>query len=234
MKKIVHILSKKWPEYLIESVVIVTSILGAFALDNWNENRKENLNRIELVQSIIQDLSIKREEIEKDIRLISKVDSLVKVTVPIWEAKHTLDPKAIPSLIQLIGVERVYFGGLRNPYSADASSDIWGQLPDSILLKISNLHIQRFESVKVRYEILAAQSQSITMDYLVPNNLHRRNQDPSDLHQIIMRDPERFISYVILFDNHLSRILRELQLTLSDLESTQEAMIQYLQIISEK
>ena len=48
MKRILTTLSQKWPEYLIESIVIVASILGAYALDNWNEQRQreEKLNAL--------------------------------------------------------------------------------------------------------------------------------------------------------------------------------------------
>ena len=43
MKSIIKALRKNWAKYLIEALVITFSIIGAFILDNWNEERKNFL-----------------------------------------------------------------------------------------------------------------------------------------------------------------------------------------------
>jgi hypothetical protein len=56
MKRIFQTLSQKWPEYLLEILVLIIGIYGAFVLDNWNEKRKDQLTEQELFIKLKSDL----------------------------------------------------------------------------------------------------------------------------------------------------------------------------------
>ena len=61
MKRVLTTLSEKWPEYLLEIIVLIIGIYGAFVLDNWNEDRMNE----EAIRKIIQQVD---RELEKDIQ----------------------------------------------------------------------------------------------------------------------------------------------------------------------
>ncbi|MFT4737905.1 MAG: hypothetical protein ACI8QD_002545 [Cyclobacteriaceae bacterium] len=68
MRRILTTLSHKWPEYLIEAIVIVASILAAYALDNWNEDRKELSKETKILKELIKGLEEDRRDIDYNLK----------------------------------------------------------------------------------------------------------------------------------------------------------------------
>jgi hypothetical protein len=57
-------LKKEWYRYLIEILVVILGIMGAFTLESWRELRKEHSVRQELYRDFIQELATDMEDIQ--------------------------------------------------------------------------------------------------------------------------------------------------------------------------
>ena len=67
MKRILTTLSQKWPEYLLEIIVLIIGIYGAFALENWRDDRNELKKERKYLESLLIDLKEQSNVIEEQV-----------------------------------------------------------------------------------------------------------------------------------------------------------------------
>ena len=58
MKQFLKVLSQKWPEYLLEILVLIIGIYGAFALESWNDRRNQQAEERIFLTNVYENLRI--------------------------------------------------------------------------------------------------------------------------------------------------------------------------------
>ena len=104
MKRILSTLSQKWPEYLLEIIVLVIGIYGAFALDGWKEARKER----ELERNILIEL---KKSLEKNCREMSS-DAGKRI---IWNTSSHYVIHGLETKISYVDTMDIHFQNARKP-----------------------------------------------------------------------------------------------------------------------
>lgn len=73
MKRFFNTLSQKWPEYLFEILVLIIGIYGAFALERWNEERKEREKETKILKELLKGLESDKRDISWNLDLHTDV-----------------------------------------------------------------------------------------------------------------------------------------------------------------
>jgi hypothetical protein len=80
MKRILTILKEKWPEYILEILVITIGIFVAFELNNYGQNRTQKKVEIEILKGCqtelmadLEDININLKDFERSIRALNLI-----------------------------------------------------------------------------------------------------------------------------------------------------------------
>lgn len=174
MKRILTTLKKKWPEYLLEILVLVIGIYGAFALENWNQNRKARNAEIELLTNLKSDFEIRLAEIEdiQSVRqsLILNIDTLYQIAdgsiaMPI--------PEKIDQLLSTLYVSYRFndqFSALNMLFSTGGINELSSKNLRHLLIKWPWL-VQEMIEEQDRIETYVLEMQKTMAPYISANNL---------------------------------------------------------------
>lgn len=85
MKRIFSILKEKWPEYILEILVITIGIYGAFELSNYGENRNRKKVELEILKGSKAELTTDLAEIKWNIKELQKSQESLELILEVLE-----------------------------------------------------------------------------------------------------------------------------------------------------
>lgn len=88
MKRIISTLKEKWPEYLLEILVLVIGIYGAFAVESWGENKERSEVEIEILKGCRTELQSDLKDIELNILQLIQSQKSINILIHALESNQ--------------------------------------------------------------------------------------------------------------------------------------------------
>lgn len=136
MKRILSTLKEKWPEYLLEILVLIIGIYGAFAVDNWNEVRKERNEEQKMMKQIRSNLLEDKKSISSAIGELYTRDSAYIILL---KGKEVPDSVLLFAVLNSLASEEVDYN--QSAFEQFKSTGKLGMLNDSLFISLQQLYL---------------------------------------------------------------------------------------------
>lgn len=146
MKRILTTLKQKWPEYLLEILVLIVGIYGAFAVDNWNEERKNGSQQKVYLNQIYANLQDDQAQLDTLVRQSQKIITVTNRMINGYK-QQKLDMSFVATKSGYLAVEKD-FNDSRSGIDALHNSGNLDLLPDNISLELQNYYELSEDAIK--------------------------------------------------------------------------------------
>lgn len=145
-----------WSRILVEGVVIVTSILLAFAIDAWWDGRRDSAERDRLVEAMYEDFSITRGRLEESLRSADALYARTRMFLTLVADPQLRGSVPIDSLTFLLSGARlgVAFQPSLASYEAALSSGRIGLIEEPDLFEAITefkIGLERFDESRMHF-----------------------------------------------------------------------------------
>ena len=200
-------------------ILVVSGILIALQINNWDENRKQSIKNIELIDLLITDLDIKKNENQSDIEIGKFIEKGILSTLDYWNKNNDIDTTEIKRRINWIGADTYYFNNLSPSYTRISNSPLWESIPDSLTRELNDIYYNRFTSINLIFENHRKYGTYTKLNYLLPNNLLDSRNANEDVKRIVKKNPEKFIIHLNFTLENIKRLIEAFTLSRDNIEN---------------
>ena len=147
MNKILQHLQSEWYKYILEILVITFGILGAFALNNWHEGRKDKrllVNHLTKISENLSNDSMQLHELQQNRKeAVDQIADLIKIL----DTKEQVDPQFFSTVFLNIVVEKRFIPN-QNGFDELTESEAFERVTNS------PFHDLLFEYIRLSDELI--------------------------------------------------------------------------------